>query len=126
MCRNPGKGSLLHRKVRKKYGKDEAHIGVAAGVCNADASALWRSMLAGCFDLPVRTAVSKEGPALGAAILAAVCAGLYPSVPEACDVMVAYNEAMEPADQAAYAKAYERYVALYPALKQQYADLAAL
>ena len=89
-------------------------------------SALWRSMLAGCFDLPVRTAVSKEGPALGAAILAAVCAGLYPSVPEACDVMVAYNEAMEPADQAAYAKAYERYVALYPALKQQYADLAAL
>ncbi|MBE6955060.1 MAG: xylulokinase [Ruminococcaceae bacterium] len=89
-------------------------------------STLWRSMLAGCFDLPVRTAVSKEGPALGAAILAAVCAGLYPDVPTACDAMVAYNAPMQPADQAAYAAAYERYIALYPALKQQYADLAAL
>ena len=38
-------------------------------------SALWRQMLADLFGCPVKTVASREGPALGAAILAGVGAG---------------------------------------------------
>ena len=47
-------------------------------------SKLWRQMLADTYNCAVRTVVSKEGPALGVAILAGVGAGLYPSVQEGC------------------------------------------
>ena len=40
-------------------------------------SPLWRQMLADTYNCAVRTVVSKEGPALGVAILAGVGAGLY-------------------------------------------------
>ena len=46
-------------------------------------SPLWRQMLADLYACPVKTASSKEGPALGAAILALVGTGVYKSVPEA-------------------------------------------
>ena len=51
-------------------------------------SALWRQMLCDMFSVPVCSAASYESPALGAAILAAVGAGLYESVEAACAVMV--------------------------------------
>jgi xylulokinase len=43
-------------------------------------SRLWREMLAGVFNIPVKTIASKEGPALGVAILAGVGTGVYESV----------------------------------------------
>ena len=42
-------------------------------------------MLADLYNCPVKTASSKEGPALGVAILALVGAGVYKTVPEACE-----------------------------------------
>ena len=47
-------------------------------------SMLWRQMLSDMYNCSVKTVDSKEGPALGAAILAGVGAGIYPSVEEAC------------------------------------------
>ncbi|MCL2002793.1 MAG: xylulokinase [Oscillospiraceae bacterium] len=89
-------------------------------------SAVWRQMLADLFACPVRTAVSSEGPALGAAILAGVGAGLFKSVPAACDSLLRYNDAQPPI--AENAKAYEGYYAvyksLYPALRENYRALA--
>ena len=92
-------------------------------------SALWRQMLCDVFDLPVQTAVSGEGPALGAAVLAAVGAGLYPSVPAACEAMVKLNPAMQlpvTENTAKYRELHQCYSALYPALKDSFAHLAAI
>ena len=91
-------------------------------------SPLWRQMLADVYGCPVKTVVSKEGPALGAAILAGVGAGIYPSVPEGCRQVVRANPPQEPiaANSAEYEKFYQIYRALYPALKEQFQALAAL
>jgi xylulokinase len=85
-------------------------------------------MLADVFRMPNRTAVSAEGPALGAAVLAAVGAGLFPSVEIACERMVRYNDALEPvAEQSeAYEPFYGLYTRLYPALRESYKELAKL
>jgi len=91
-------------------------------------SPLWRQMLADMFDLPVMTTQNTEGPALGAAILAGVGAGLYKSVPEACREMIKTNAPQAPIKEnaAQYKKGYDVYTKLYPALKNIYKDLKTL
>ena len=91
-------------------------------------SPLWRQMLADVYGCPVRTVASKEGPALGAAILAGVGAGLYPSVQEACARMIRLNPPQQPnpVDSARYEPYYQLYCTLYPALKPAFQTLAML
>lgn len=91
-------------------------------------SALWRQMLADVYHCPVTTVVSKEGPALGAAILAGVGAGVYASVPEACRAVVKTNQAQHPNENAsnAYEPYYELYRSLYPSLKEHFHTLSTL
>lgn len=81
-------------------------------------SALWRQMQADVFNTPVVTVQAQEGPAYGAALLAAVGHGLYPTVPAACDAWVHLDSRTDPiaADVAVYADQYPIYRALYPAL----------
>jgi xylulokinase len=73
----------------------------------------------------VVTTKSKEGPALGVAILAGVGAGLYPSVKEACDSMIktGIEQLPIPANQPAYAKNYKLYQSLYPDMKNAFKRL---
>lgn len=91
-------------------------------------SKLWRQMLADIFNCSVRTVASKEGPALGVAILAGVGAGIYPSVQEGCRRVIRLNAPQEPiAENVPQYEAYYRmYVKLYPALKNFYKELAIL
>lgn len=91
-------------------------------------STLWWQMLADVFACPVKTTANKEGPALGAAILATVGTGIYATVEEACDALIKTNPAQDPvaANCAAYEKCYQLYTKLYPALKESYRELAAL
>jgi len=91
-------------------------------------SPLWRSMLADSYNCPIKTCTSKEGPALGVAILAGVGAGIYSSVEEACAKMIHYNEAQQPdaANTAEYEKYYGIYKELYTDVKDTYKKLAAL
>ncbi len=91
-------------------------------------SKLWRQMLADTFACPVRTVASKEGPALGVAILAGVGAGIYPSVEEGCRRVIRLNDSQPPIEEnvPVYEKYYRLYTRLYPALKDQYKALAAL
>ncbi|MGN0181474.1 MAG: xylulokinase [Candidatus Ornithomonoglobus sp.] len=91
-------------------------------------SPLWRSMLADTFDMNVTTVTSKEGPALGAAILAGVGAGVYPSVQEACKrvVKTKTEQAPDAANSAEYDKFYQLYRKMYPALKDNYKALGEL
>ena len=85
-------------------------------------SSLWRQMLADAYNCPVKTVKSKEGPALGVAILAGVGAGLYPSVQEACDAMIQTNEPQPPISENVpkYEKFYQIYKSLYPAMKENF------
>ncbi len=89
-------------------------------------SKLWRSMLADLFNSKVKTAASKEGPALGVGILAAVGAGLYSSVSEACGAIVRTDKVQTPDPENAgeYEKYYQLYREIYPALKNSFAKLA--
>ncbi|HBB71637.1 MAG TPA: xylulokinase [Ruminococcus sp.] len=91
-------------------------------------SPLWRSMLADLYNCDVKTAASKEGPALGAAILASVGAGIYGSVQEAAGAIVKTDkvQAPDPANVPEYEKYYRLYREIYPALKEQFAKLAAM
>lgn len=88
-------------------------------------SPLWRQMLADVYNCPVKTVKSKEGPALGAAILAGVGAGLYPSVQEACGQMIQTNPPQEPIAENVpqYEKFYQIYASLYPVLKERFKAL---
>ncbi len=107
-------------------------MGVSAGemlACGGGGTApLWRQMLADVYNCPVRTVQSKEGPALGAAILAGVGAGLYPSVQDACEKLVKLNEPQSPIAENVpqYEKYYQVYRRLYPALKDSFQALAQL
>ena len=91
-------------------------------------SPLWRQMLADLYGCPVKTVASKEGPALGVAILAGVGCGLYPSVEEACRKVIRTNEPQLPdlCAHEAYEHFYAVYRSLYPALKDSYKALASL
>jgi len=92
------------------------------------ASPLWRQMLADLYGCPVKTTLNKEGPALGVALLAAVGAGLYSSVPEACNAVIKPERVQEPIGEnsAKYEKVYELYKKLYPRFKASFEELAQL
>lgn len=80
-------------------------------------SPLWRQILADVMETTVVTTTSSEGAAQGAAMLAAVALGWFPSVEEACRLLVAAAEATEPSSDAPrYREPYARYRELYPAL----------
>ena len=93
-------------------------------VCGGGAkSPVWRQMLADLYGCDIVT-VRGEGPALGAALLAGVGAGIYDSVPEACDAAIQYGDKLSPdADAAQYLDNYAFYRTLYPALKDAYTHL---
>lgn len=91
-------------------------------------SPLWRQMLADAYNCPVKTVVSKEGPALGVAILAAVGAGIYSSVQEACKLLVKTNAPQNPIPENVpqYQAYYSVYKGLYPSMKDSFQKLAVL
>lgn len=91
-------------------------------------SPLWRQMLADVYGCPVTTVASKEGPALGVAILAGVGTGVWSSVPQACDAVIKTNPPQNPVaeNRREYEKFYKLYTQIYPALKDSYKALAGL
>jgi xylulokinase len=83
-------------------------------------SSFIRQLQAEVFGLPVTTVNREEGPAYGAALLAAVGAGAYADLPEAARATLQRGP-LEAPDRGAhekYEEPYQRYRALYPALKQ--------
>ena len=103
-------------------------IGEMLACGGGGSSPLWRQMLADVYNCPVKTVASKEGPALGVAILAGVGTGVYKSVEEGCKAVIRTNPPQNPvAEQSAeYEKFYQIYKSLYPALRDAYHNLAKL
>jgi xylulokinase len=86
--------------------------------------ALWRQIKADVTGLPVRVPTSVETTATGAAILAAVGAGLYPDAGKAVSSFVSFSPDVhepDPATTAVYDDAYGRYRAVYDALRPVFA-----
>lgn len=90
-------------------------------------SPVWRQIHADVTGHPHVTLSVDEGPALGAALLAAVGTGAYSTVADACRaaIQTVAETAPGPAAHAEYRKYYGIYRALYPALKDQFAAVSA-
>lgn len=89
-------------------------------ICGGGAkSPLWCKMIANILNLKVDKIESEEGPALGAAMLAAVGCGVYGSVEEIAEKMVKVVDTIEPdpAIAAKYDEKYAQFKQIYPALK---------
>ena len=108
----------------------EMNIGVTDMMAcgGGGSSPLWRQMLADLYGCSVKTTQNKEGPALGVALLAAVGAGIYSSVPEACRAVIRPDKVQEPvkANSEQYEKVYALYKKLYPAMKHCFDELTNL
>ena len=89
-------------------------------ICGGGAkSPLWKKMIANIMNLKVDVIESEEGPALGAAMLAAVGCGAYPDVETIVEKMVKVVDTVEPEPGlvAKYEEKYQRFKTLYPAIK---------
>jgi xylulokinase len=88
-------------------------------------SRLWRLILAGVFATRLVTVNTTEGAAYGAALLAGVGKGMWPSVQEACaqGIQITDEVAPDPAWVDAYRKAYPVYRSLYPTLKPTFEQM---
>jgi xylulokinase len=82
-------------------------------------STLWLRIVASVLGIPLERPQVEEGAAFGAALLAGVAGGTYASVAEAVEATVTVRETVEPEPgwSAAYAAGYDRFRALYPALR---------
>jgi xylulokinase len=81
-------------------------------------SALWRQVQADVYGRQAEVVEAEEGAAYGAAILAGVGAGVWPSVDAACDAVVRVADRIEPDPQATATlnERYEAFGRLYGAL----------
>ena len=104
----------------------ELHQMMACG--GGGKSPVWRQMLADLYGCDVKTVHQSEGPALGVAILAGVGVGIYDSVQQACCEVIRYKDPQPPISEnvPVYEAYYQVYRGLYPALKDNYKQLAAL
>ena len=91
-------------------------------------SGFWRQMQADIYGATCTTVRTEEGPAYGAAILAAVGTGEYASVRQACRAIIKVTRTIrpKPAARRAYQRYYRQYQRLYPALKAEFPAMAQL
>ena len=85
-------------------------------------SEVWRQIQADITGMEHVLINIDEGPAFGAALLASVGTGVYPSVEEACRSTIEVVSATKPdaPRKVLYDRYYAIYKALYPALKEQF------
>ena len=98
-------------------GLEPRRLTVVAGGAKSE---LWRQIKADVTGLPVRVPTNLETTATGAAILAAVGAGLHDNVAGAVDAFVTYEpreQTPDPERHERYTEAYAHYRELYFALK---------
>ena len=89
-------------------------------ICGGGAkSPLWKRIIASVLDLNVDVVAVEEGPAMGAAMLAAVGCGEYASVEEAAEKIVRVVDTIEPEPGLVekYEKKYQKCRMLYPVVK---------
>jgi xylulokinase len=85
---------------------------------------LWQQIQAEVYGMEVETVAVEEGATYGAAILAGVGAGTWPSVDQACEaiVRVATVTQPDPKNVRIMEERYKQYRRVYPALRSVFAD----
>ncbi len=91
-------------------------------------SLFWRQLQADIYGTAVATINSDQGPAYGVALLAGVGTGVWKDVPQACKAAIRETEVLRPRPHARrqYKPLHEQYQLLYPALKDQFRNIATL
>ena len=110
-------GTRLIFDAMEANGYKPSEVVVAGGATRSD---LWLQIHADVANVPFKRTKCADAPALGAAILAAVCAGCYATVADAARAMVHMEGVVHPRPEvhAQYARAYAAYKATYPALRR--------
>lgn len=94
-------------------------------ICGGGAkSVLWRKIMASVLNLKLEIVENEEGPGFGAAILAAVGCGEYPSVEAACDKLVKIIDVVYPDGELVekYESRYQKFKKIYPAVTALYEE----
>ncbi|MFT5875096.1 MAG: xylulokinase [Clostridium sp.] len=109
-------------EIMKKMGINIPVISINGG---GSKSRLWCEIIADVMDVKVIKLNTNEGPAYGAAILAAVGCGVFDSVEAACNLFIKVTESIEPnkAHAQLYNKKYEKFKLIYPATKELFRKL---
>jgi xylulokinase len=96
----------------------EAEVGRISG--GGSRSSVWLRIVASVLGLPLQKTAVEEGAAYGAALLGGVAAGSFADVHEAVAACVKTVDTIEPEPEwvEVYASGYERFRALYPALRR--------
>lgn len=100
------------------------HAGIeplASALCGGGAkSALWKDIIANIMNIPLTTVETEEGPAFGAALLAAVGCGEYRNVYDAAAAAVKKTGTSYPDPELAglYSNKYKVFKRLYSAIKE--------
>ena len=91
-------------------------------------SAFWARLQADCYGCDACVTHSTAGSAYGAMLLAGVGAGVWKTVPEACDatIRIAKRYKKNPKTAGIYDRHYAVYRGLYPALRDAFRKIAAL
>lgn len=92
-------------------------------ICGGGAkSPLWKKMIANVMNMKVDVIESEEGPALGAAMLAAVGCGEYPDVETIAEKLVKVVDTIEPEPELVekYEERYQEFKRIYPTVKSLY------
>jgi xylulokinase len=95
----------------------DARVGRVSG--GGARSELWLEIVASVLGLPLERTVAEEGAAYGAALLAGIHHGTFPNAHEAVASCVRVRDRIEPnpAWKQIYARGYEHFRQLYPALR---------
>ena len=90
-------------------------------------SPIWQQIIADILNTPLVNVSTTEAGALGAAVLAMVGAGAYPSVEAACEATIQTGSTVEPGhDTVVYPAYYSIYQTLYGSLQQPFHEIAQL
>lgn len=90
-------------------------------ICGGGAkSFLWKKIIANVLNIKVEVIENEQGPALGAAILAAVGCGEYKDVDEAAKTIVKTVDSIEPEKDLVekYEQSYQKFTQIYPSVKK--------
>ena len=95
-------------------------------ICGGGAkSPLWKKIIANVLNVKVDVIETEEGPAYGAALLAAVACGEFSSIEEATSRVVKVVDTIEPEEGliAKYEEKYDKFKRIYPTVKHLYSEL---
>jgi xylulokinase len=112
-------------EIFKEMGVSMTQVRASGGGARSE---VWRQIQADVTGMEHVLINVDEGPAFGAALLAGVGTGIYPSIEKACRSTIQVTSSNRPCLERShiYDKHYEVYRALYPALREQFARVGAI